>query len=813
MISLLMIITLYFSGNLYGQGDQDKIVVDLNGSWSMEGALPGQGIVKMFHKIQPDGGNGRVPGDVYTDLWKQGRIEDPYVGQNSQRAKWVMDREWWYFKRVNVPREMIGKQIRINFEGVDYECDVWFNGEYLGNHQGMYSRFSFDVTHLLKPTTEGDRRGGNFLAVRLAPPPQAFALVTGRKYRWHGDYGTNVTPFGIWRPVWLEATGPVSIKDTWVKTDVQKNGSAKLDVQVELFNNSYSKRNIKIDVKVKGENFESRTYSVSVNKVSEPGETTYNIPLEINDPKLWYPFDLGDQNLYEAAVSISEGSDFQDREKTSFGIRKLEMAMNPGWTLDQVEYPWTPMINGKRHYMRSACWGGPPDMFVGRSTEERYREYIRLAKEANINNLRIFCWHPIEIPLFYKLCDEAGITVWTDLSLSGNSPRDRKEVQAIFDESIDIVKKLRNNPSMIFLSGGEEVLYGRNRSENDWSLQLITELGRVLDPYHEWQWVPTCPLSYPNLQGVFKPKESIHAHTPHYGAGSVMLEDYYPSLDYAYIPELAITSCPNVESIKKFIPEDELWPPGPSWGYRWADLDILRIHNWEILGDQMTDDFEDFVEATQISQGVYFQFATETYRIRKPKMSGMALCHFMLNTPDMKWAIVDYYLQPKISHEYVKRANQPLLVCLEHNKRRWNPGETFKGNVWIVNDYYEDYSNCTVEVKFMDKNKKVVKEENLKVGNVDGDLAKKFSEVSLKVPGEKGDKFYVEMRLLDKDGKSISENEYFLLVDDQEEAKKFMKLMGEDARARSRTGGGTVRYFPEIMGDRFVPVKYIEDFK
>lgn len=145
-----------------------------------------------------------------------GRIDDPHVGFNGQRAKWVMDYEWWYFKEFNLPEEMEGKQIRIMFDGVDYECDVWFNGEYLGNHQGMYSRFDFDVSDKVKLTTPRERRDNNFLAIRLAPPPRSFKKVVGRKYRWHGDYGSNVTPFGIWRPVKLEATGPVSIKDTWV---------------------------------------------------------------------------------------------------------------------------------------------------------------------------------------------------------------------------------------------------------------------------------------------------------------------------------------------------------------------------------------------------------------------------------------------------------------------------------------------------------------------------------------------------------------------------------------------------------------------
>lgn len=800
--------------NFGQQTENDKLILDLSGGWGYEGVLPGEGVKKLFHEIKPDCGTAIIPGDVYTDLWRDGRIDDPHFGNNSQKAKWAMDYEWWYFKKFNLPEEMEGKQVRVMFEGVDYECDVWFNGEYLGNHQGAYSRFSYDITALVKPTTPRERRDNNFLSVRLAPPPRTFALVSGRKYRWHGDYGNNVTPFGIWRPVGLEATGPVSISDTYVESELQKNGSANLNIQVELFNNSYSKRDVLIDVRVKGKNFESKTYTTSLKRVCEPGETVYDIPLEIKDPKLWWTWDLGDQNMYDVDVSVKDASGFQDREVTATGIRKLEMAMNPGWTKEQVEYPWTPMINDKRHYMRSACWGGPPDMFTGRIGKNTYREFIRLAKEANINNLRIFNWHPPEIQLFYDLCDEYGITIWQDFNVSDHpQSRERAVVDAIISEVTDIVKQTRNHPSVIVYSGGEEILYTRSDSESDWDLQLITELGRAIDPYHNIHWVPTCPLSYPNVQGVFKPNESIHAHTPHYSPGTVMMEEYYTSLDYAYVPELAISSCPSAESVKKFIPEDDLWPPGPSWGYHWADLDILRIHNYEVLNDQHTDGLEEFVDATQIAQGVYFQYSLEHFRRRKPKTSGVALCHFIVHTPDMKWAIVDFYQQPKISHEYVKRAFQPLLVSLQHHKRRWNPGETFNGKIWVVNDLYEDYSNCTVEVKFLDNDKKVVREESLKVGKVIKDSSQEMAEVSVKVPGEKGDMFHIQLRLLDQAGQPLSENEYFLLVDDQEEARALMKKMGEEAQARNIRAYRTIRYFPELMGDDYVPTKLIEEFK
>lgn len=120
---------------------------------------------------------------------------------------------------------------------------------------------------------------------------------------------------------------------------------------------------------------------------------------------------------------------------------------------------------------------------------------------------------------------------------------------------------------------------------------------------------------------------------------------------------------------------------------------------------------QEFVDATQIAQGVIFQYGLEYYRRRKPKSSAISICHFITFAPDMKWGIVDYYQQPKISFDYVKLAYQPLLVSLEHQKRRWLPDEVFTGELWVVNDLYEKFNSCKAEVIFYNTSKEEVKRE------------------------------------------------------------------------------------------------------
>ena len=284
--------------------------------------------------------------------------------------------------------------------------------------------------------------------------------------------------------------------------------------------------------------------------------------------RLGRPGGQGTPHRYEAVTTVSDATGaLLDRQTTRFGIRELRRAFNPGYTREEVRHPWTPVINGRPQFLRSANWGGPPDIFYGRNTPGRYRHLIELAREANLNNLRIFGWHPPEVDEFYDLCDELGLTVWQDLIplASVRLPTDDAFREATYAEAVAVIRRLRRHPSLILLEGGEEIFYGTQGLDDN--ARFLQGLERAIRPYTDLPYVPTSPLNWPtrlhelNLGG---PKDSAHTHFLFYAMGARLLEDYIAEWDYAAIPEFAVSSAPNVGSIRRFIPPDELWPPGPS---------------------------------------------------------------------------------------------------------------------------------------------------------------------------------------------------------------------------------------------------------
>ncbi|AWV96763.1 glycoside hydrolase family 2 protein [Arcticibacterium luteifluviistationis] len=791
--------------------DSEKTIIDLSGlNWQFEGTLPGRGVEIGFNEINSDitgdafnWSYAQVPGDVYSDLWRTGRIDDPHFGRNSVKAKWVPEMEWWYKRQFNLPTEIIGKSLELTFHGIDFAFDAWLNGEFLGTHEGMLTAAKFDVTKIA--SFDFRRHGANVLMIRLHPAPRRYSQVAGRKPAWHGDYWVSLPPTGIWKPITLETKGEINIDDVFVHGEPTSDQKALLEVELTLKSNHKGKEQVNVEFEIKGKNFDSKTHTFKEQISFDSEVKTYKFSYEIDKAKLWYPWDLGEQNLYTINTKVSTGNEvFEDKAEQTFGIRKIEMLMNPGFSKEEVENPWTVMINGKRHFMRSGTWGGPPDIFFGRASKSKYKELIKLAKEANLNNLRIFGWHPSEIPYFYELCNEAGITVWQDSQpfASLTIPKEESYKKIIIDEAIEIVKSQRNHPCLVILEGAEESFM--TASDPAFNLAFVKEIGEAIKPYTKLHFVPGSPLSDDvGIELGFKPKESYHANDLFYAEGKLIMEEYFPALDFAVIPELAISSCPNVESIKKFIPKDEIWPPGPSWGHHWCDFDVLRTLNYEVLGDESVNSLEDFVYASQRAQGVIFQYALEHFRRRKPRTSAVCICHYITFAPDFKWGIVDYYQEKKRSFDHVKKAYQPVLASLEFKQRRWEVGSVLKGNFWVVNDLYETFENCTATIGIKNDEGEVLVTEELVIENIAVDSALKIESFEFDVDSRFTKRFWAFVILKDAKGQVISENDQLLLIGNQEAAKKELNRIGSEAIETKELYGTAnyYRYFTGLAGE------------
>ncbi len=722
--------------------------LSLNGKdWLLHQFKPGEGVKEGVYR--PDFWatvwnwvSAGVPGDVHSAIIDGGLIPDPYWGRNNEKAKWVVDCEWWYRKWFTVPEKWRGKVVRLVFHGVDFRADFWLNGKHLGAHEGMFSPIIFDVTNVV---SYGEKEK-NLVAVCVHPPPKDRAKTGGRKCNlgYAIDYAPELITMGIWEAAELVATREVYVEDLCVRSEISEK-AANVTSDVRICNTSAKSKKVTLKNVVTGENFASSAFEKSAEFRVPPGSHSYTIDHEVPEPRLWWPWDMGEQNLYRASVEVLEEGESLDNVSKVFGIREVKLVVNEG--APEGSAPLTFCINGKRDFVKGANWTNI-DLLYGRFSRERYEKLLTLAREANMNILRVHGWHIREKEEFYDMCDRMGILVWQEFAFANlDYPQTTGFLEKVAAECGEVVKTLRSHPSLAAWCGGNEYSYEKN-------LKLIRTLEMVckkMDPSR-----PFIPVSGPPEQDEMRSRfdfhnwEVWHKYKP--------IESYSEDEESLFISEFGLQSAPCVESLKQFIPAEELWPAGPSWRYHYVEMAKMRHYVQQIVrADSGT--LEEFVEATQKAQAYGLKYGIECFRRMKYRVSGCMFWQFNEPWPSISWSVVDWFLRPKLAYYAVRDAYAPVLICAEYTKKSWKKGETFKCKAWVVNDLHRALGKCSAEFKIIDNEGQTLA-ETVMDADVQDDSALSLGKIESKVPEDLVGSFTLEAKLTDSDGKVISQNRY-----------------------------------------------------
>src|SRR5450755_4337953 len=188
-----------------------------------------------------------LPTTVFSALVAARVYPDPYFGTNLRSAPGVgypigsnfsnapmpdespFHKPWWFRTEFQLPAEYRGKTLWLGFDGINFRANVWLNGRQIAASDrlaGAWRLFEFDVTAAAKPG------GANALAVEVFPPEPGDLAITFVDW--------NPLPpdkgMGLWRDVFIAATGPVAIRYPVVTTHL--SGGAQLSVRAEVKNAS-----------------------------------------------------------------------------------------------------------------------------------------------------------------------------------------------------------------------------------------------------------------------------------------------------------------------------------------------------------------------------------------------------------------------------------------------------------------------------------------------------------------------------------------------------------------------------------------------
>ena len=765
-------------------------IIDLSGTWLMKDFTCGIGLQK---KVYLPGMEPRdclpcdVPGTVRTALLKAGEIPDPYIGFDNEKSLWVEQKEWWFFKKFPVDEDLKGKFIDLIFEGTSFQGEFWLNGKRAGELKGMLNPRSFDVSGILNYGQV------NNIAVRLEAPPDARANTMARGLTWRTprdqvysiaqcmygwDWGPHCIGIGLWQPVKLRVTGPLRLNHPYIRSHIPSAQQAVCNIEMNIQNLT----DTSIEARCSGFIIEKKSerrageFQQSI-RLNPREKRTLSFDVQVNDPKLWWPNGMGEQNLYMLNAAVSENNKESDAHATQFGIRELKLVENEnveeflktmGIDLGDAHhlgnaagsYPWTFRINGIKMFAKGGNWI-PVDQLL-RLDRDRYDGLLRLFKDANFNLLRVWGGGLYETDDFYDLCDEYGILAWQEFLSNRNFSKIDRE--SFLNGAESAILRIRNHPSLTFWCGGNEF-----DPDDQGSREVIDELAdllKKLDPQREFH------------------RASPYMGDDHYWGVWHRMEPYTKyRIVRPFRSEAGLNAPPVSENYRIFTPQNLLWPPDTTYieyhgesSDRFAHLNKLFRYANE-FGE--SSNIDEFITRGQLCQALGNEFDLEFCRSNKFRNSGFLVWQYNDIWPCLSWSIVDWYGTPKPSYYFLKRASRPIHISADYERYVWKAGETFKTDIYLLNDTQSSLKGLTYLAKLINCEGNVLTEKTGKAATGANSSAK-ISGIEYMIPESmKGKTFFVSVVLRDTSGDRISDSFYPIAVSGTGSLEDYCNIFAE----------------------------------
>lgn len=611
-----------------------------------------------------------VPGNVYTDLLQHKLIEDPFIKNNEEKVQWVSDSSWVYQTVFSVDHNTLQKKnIQLHFDGLDTYSKVYLNDQLILSSNNAFRQYTTPIKSIVKQentirvefestaVTEHKEKGK--LAYKLPEGNRVFTRKAQFQYGW--DWGPKLNTSGIWKSVYLKAWDDYKIKDVYIHQKVLNDSIASLLVEVK------KNSTIEIDKKLTYEIYINGSLIKSSNAIHKGG--TWYEKINIKNPKLWWPHNLGIPYLYDFKIVVREGELILDTYSLKKGLRTIKLVTEK----DSIGASFYFKVNGTPVYMKGANYI-PQNSFQNKVSDSHYKNLLHNVVEVNMNMLRVWGGGIYENDIFYKLCDEKGILVWQDFMFAcAMYPGDEDYLNNIYQEAIDQIKRLRNYASIALWCGNNENSEGWHR----WGWQSDRSETEKTEIWNNYLKVFDNIL--PNT--VAKLSQTPYwESSPKYGRGNPKYKiegdahdwwvwhDGYPFEHFEenvprFMSEFGFQSFPSYQTIN-YINQDSIIS---------IDTDAIRSHQKHSRGFKLIDTYmkrdypspkndEDYIYMSQLTQAKGITMGIEAHRRAKPY--NMGSIYWQLNDcwPAISWSSIDYFGHWKALHYKAKRSFENVLI-------------------------------------------------------------------------------------------------------------------------------------------------------
>ena len=636
----------------------------------------------------------------------------------------LFDTCWVYTTQFRTVR---GRHHILRFNSLNYSADVQVNGQCIASADTTLGTFvvrEFDVTPLLQRN--------NVLEVRVYKAP-------GQALN-HGWVDWNPKPedasMGIIGPVELIRTADVQVQDVFVRPEVDPEdlSHAAFTVTTALINRSGKP----VEGVLKG-SYEEGSFELPVSLAAGASQVLHHRE-EVASPRIWWSREMGSPELYHLRMSFCRNGRVSHARKVRFGLRSITSEID---SFGHRLYS----LNGRPLLLKAAGW--TDDRYL-RDTHESMDRQLAFVADMGLNCIRFEnIWGKDDY--VYDLSDSLGILnlvgwscQWEWPNHCGypsvgrygciNTPETQQLALRYFH---DQVIRLRNHPAVIGWLTGSDMIPNPELEAG------YLELYKQLDyrPYQCSASGLTSSLSGPSGAKMLGPYEYVG---PDY-----WYRDTARGGNYGFNTETSIgMNVPQLESFRRMLPEDQLWPAGKQWRvictrgaavFNSPEPALNAVRG--AFGEPR--DLADFVQKYHALDYDATRSMFEAFRCAVPRTTGIV--QWMLNSacPSLYWQLYDCYQVPTAAYYGTKKACAPVQLVYNYAEK----------SVYGVDDAVPAAAYTAV-LRLYDTASKLMREERQAVTLAPREPQKLFENVA-------GPAF-LDLQLLDAAGALVARNFYCL---------------------------------------------------
>ena len=678
-----------------------------------------------------------LPTTVFNTLLLNKVYTGVYKGLNIEKIdRAPFENSWWYRKVFTI--DNLKQTHLLEFDGINYRADIWLNGQKIASKDDIvnpFKQYTLTIDKYLK-------KGTNVLAVEVFPPQKGDYTI--------GFVDWNPAPpdnnMGIFRNVHLITVNGVLIDNPYIESVFPENDFNTADLIFTAEIKNYLDKNIKGTLEL---NIEDIKISKKIDlKAGEKQKVIFTkdefSQLHIENPNLWWPHTLGEPYLYHAQVKFYANNVLSDIKEFDFGIRKIE-----DYFTEEGHRGFK--INGQKISIRGGGWVDNLTLNNSYDNIEAQLEYVR---DMHLNTIRLEGFWGTDQTM-YDLCDRMGILIYVGWSCHWEwedylgKACDETYGGILEKEDIDLMSQawsdqilwLRNHPSIFIWSGGSDCIP---------KPELEKKYFDVFDRYDSSRVYLSSAKEWNSLAGPSGVKmRGPYAYVP----PVYWFSDTLYGGAFGFNTETGPgAQVPPLESIKKMIPEENLWPIDSVWDFHCGRHEFNTLERFTNALNKRygkAENVEDYAFKAQMLNYELMRPMFEAFSAYRYKATGVI--QWMLNSawPEMYWQLYDYYLMPNGAYYGAKKAGTPIHAIYNYHTK----------SIWLANDMLRNADELKMEIKVYNEQSKLIFSK-IKQTNINANSAREVFKLP-EIIGLTGT-YYLSIKLFDIADNEIDNNFYWL---------------------------------------------------